>query len=82
MLVAFNVTQLAKWGYKEDTIFIDPMAPEFRPKEINPDDFTDNAIRKKLDWFWSLDAYDRTGRNRNKFGYGRWGKGRYGRGKK
>ncbi|KAF2822088.1 Cupredoxin [Ophiobolus disseminans] len=60
MLVAFNVTNLAKWGYDNSTLFIDPMEPQFRPKNINADDFTEEAIHKKLDWFWSLNAYNRT----------------------
>jgi bilirubin oxidase len=60
MLVAFNVTNLAKWGYDESTVFIDPMEPAFRPKAIVPEDFTDEAIWAKLDWFWSLNAYNRT----------------------
>jgi bilirubin oxidase len=49
MLVAFNVTNLAKWGYNETTVFIDPMETDFRPKTIVPADFTDEAVRKKLD---------------------------------
>lgn len=60
MLVAFNVTNLAKWGYDKSTLFIDPMEPAFRPKDIRAEDFTDVAIRGKLDWFWSLNAYNRT----------------------
>jgi bilirubin oxidase len=60
MLVAFNVTNLAKWGYNETTVFIDPMETDFRPKTIVPADFTDEAVRKKLDWFWSLNAYNRS----------------------
>jgi len=60
MLVAFNVTNLEKWGYNESTLFIDPMEPAFRPKNISPEDFTDDAIQTKLDWFWGLDAYNRT----------------------
>jgi bilirubin oxidase len=59
MLVAFNVTNLGKWGYDETTVFIDPMEPAFRPKTIVPADFTDEAVLKKLDWFWSLSAYNR-----------------------
>jgi bilirubin oxidase len=59
MLVAFNVTQLEKWGYDASTLFIDPMESEFRPKNVVAGDFTDEAIRRKLDWFWSLDAYNR-----------------------
>ena len=60
MLVAFNVTQLEKWGYDNTTIFIDPMEPKFRPKDVNPEDYTEEAIYKKLDWFYSLDAYNQT----------------------
>lgn len=60
MLVAFNVTNLEKWGYNESTLFIDPMEPTFRPKNIVPEDFTDAAIQAKLDWFWGLDAYNRS----------------------
>ncbi|KAF2710227.1 bilirubin oxidase [Pleomassaria siparia CBS 279.74] len=58
MLVAFNVTQLAGWGYTNDTIFIDPMQPEFRPKDINPADYVVDAIMKKLAWFYSTNAYN------------------------
>jgi bilirubin oxidase len=58
MLVAFNVTQLEKWGYNSSTIFIDPMEPEFRPKDIDSRDYTEEAIRNKLDWFYSLNAYN------------------------
>ncbi|KAK1913807.1 hypothetical protein P3342_007052 [Pyrenophora teres f. teres] len=60
MLVAFNVTQLEKWGYDNSTIFIDPMEPRFRPKDANPEDYTEESIYKKLDWFYSLDAYNQT----------------------
>ncbi|KAH7380437.1 Cupredoxin [Phaeosphaeria sp. MPI-PUGE-AT-0046c] len=60
MLVAFNVTNLEKWGYNESTMFIDPMKPAFRPRNIKPEDFTDTAIQAKLDWFWGLNAYNRT----------------------
>lgn len=60
MLVAFNVTQLENWGYDNSTIFIDPMEPAFRPKDITSADFTDQAIRSKLDWFWSLNVYNQT----------------------
>jgi bilirubin oxidase len=60
MLVAFNVTNLARWGYDEFTMFIDPMEPAFRPKNIDPAEFTNDAIYKKLEWFWSLGAYNRT----------------------
>jgi bilirubin oxidase len=59
MLVAFNVTNLAKWGYDNSTVFIDPMQLEFRPKDIHAEEFSDDAVREKLNWFWSLDAYNR-----------------------
>ncbi|KAH7385947.1 bilirubin oxidase [Pyrenochaeta sp. MPI-SDFR-AT-0127] len=60
MLVAFNVTRLENWGYDNTTVFIDPMEPAFRPKDIISGDFTDQAIRSKLGWFWSLNAYNQT----------------------
>lgn len=60
MLVAFNVTNLAKWGYDESAVFIDPMEPAFRPNTITAEVFADDAVRLKLDWFWSLNAYNRT----------------------
>jgi bilirubin oxidase len=58
MLVAFNITQLANWGYDNSTLFIDPMQPEFRPKDYNEADYTDEAIDKKLAWFYSTNAYN------------------------
>ena len=58
MMVAFNVTNLEKWGYDNTTVFIDPMEPEFRPKNIDTADYTEEAIRSKLDWFYSLNAYN------------------------
>jgi bilirubin oxidase len=58
MLIAFNVTQLEKWGYTNDTRFIDPMEPEFRPKDYDSADYTTDAILKKLAWFYSTDAYN------------------------
>ncbi|OCK82578.1 Cupredoxin [Lepidopterella palustris CBS 459.81] len=58
MLVAMNVTALAKWGYPPSTHFIDPMEPEFRPRPIIAVDFTEDAIQKKLAWLYSTDAYD------------------------
>jgi len=60
MLVAFNVTQLEKWGYDSSTLFIDPMEPVFRPKPADPEDYTDEAIKKKLEWFWRSNAYNQT----------------------
>ncbi|KAF2643829.1 bilirubin oxidase [Massarina eburnea CBS 473.64] len=58
MLVAFNVTNLAKWGYTNDTLFIDPMEEEFRPKPYNAADYTEDAIMKKIAWFYSTNAYN------------------------
>ncbi|KAF2269945.1 Cupredoxin [Lojkania enalia] len=58
MLVAFNVTQLPNWGYDNSTIFIDPLTPEFRPKDINSEDYTKDAIMSKLAWFYSTNAYN------------------------
>ena len=58
MLVGFNVTSLAKWGYPPSTHFINPMEPEFAPKAITASDFTEDAIEQKLAWFYSTDAYD------------------------
>jgi hypothetical protein len=34
------------------------MEPEFRPKNIDTADYTEEAIRSKLDWFYSLNAYN------------------------
>ncbi|KAF2005748.1 hypothetical protein P154DRAFT_318772 [Amniculicola lignicola CBS 123094] len=60
MLVSFNVSTLSQWGYSpNETIFIDPLTPEFRPKPIVGEDFTDAAIQKKLQWFYDSDAYKR-----------------------
>ncbi|KAJ6191923.1 bilirubin oxidase [Bipolaris maydis] len=42
------------------TIFIDPMQPEFRPRNINSADYTEEAILEKLDWFYHTNAYNRT----------------------
>jgi len=58
MMVAFNVTNLEKWGYDNSTMFIDPMEPKFRPKHVDDADYTEEAIRDKLDWFYSLNAYE------------------------
>ncbi|KAF2014792.1 bilirubin oxidase, partial [Aaosphaeria arxii CBS 175.79] len=58
MLAAFDVAQLSDWGYDNSTMFIDPMTPEFRPKDATPDDFTDEAIREKLAWLYSTNPYN------------------------
>jgi hypothetical protein len=57
MMVAFNVTNLEKWGYDNSTMFIDPMEPKFRPSEIDTAQYTEEAIITKLDWFYSLNVY-------------------------
>ncbi|KAF1962331.1 bilirubin oxidase [Byssothecium circinans] len=59
MLVAFNVTNLEKWGYTNDTLFINPMEEQFRPKPYNAADYTENAIMKKIAWFYSTNAYNK-----------------------
>ncbi|KAF2203222.1 Cupredoxin [Delitschia confertaspora ATCC 74209] len=58
MLTAMNISQLSEWGYDNSTHFIDPMEPQFRPKTITDDDFTEDAIMDKLQWFYDQDAYD------------------------
>ena len=58
MMAVFNVTNLAKWGYDASTLFIDPMQPEFRPRDIDSADYTEEAIVEKLEWFYSTDAYN------------------------
>ena len=64
MLVAFNVTQLEQWGYTNDTRFIDPENPEFAARDQKPEDYTTEAILKKVAWFWSTDAYHKSAVNR------------------
>ncbi|KAF2122934.1 bilirubin oxidase [Lophiotrema nucula] len=64
MLVAFNVTQLEQWGYTNDTRFIDPENPEFAARDQNQEDYTTEAILKKVAWFWSTDAYNKGNANR------------------
>ena len=66
MLAAFNVTALADFGYNETTRFIDPMDPQYRAVSFSDDDygkrngpFSESEIRKKLDWFVKLDAYNK-----------------------
>lgn len=58
MLDAFNVTSLAKWGYTNDTLFIDPLQPEFRPQDYSESAYTRSAIEAKLAWLWSTDPYN------------------------
>lgn len=54
------MTQLEKWGYDNTTLFIDPMEPRFRPKDITAEAYTETAIFEKLDWFYHTNAYNRT----------------------
>lgn len=64
MMAAFNVTALPDLGYDEKTTFLDPMEPRYRPKSFANNDFTSRtvdfseaAIRDKVAFFNSLDAY-------------------------
>ncbi|KAB2577214.1 Bilirubin oxidase [Lasiodiplodia theobromae] len=57
MMAAFNVSQIENFGYnKNETLFIDPMEPKWRAKDINPADFTDQAIQSKLAQFDAVDG--------------------------
>lgn len=63
-MAAFNVTALSDLGYDEKTTFIDPMEPRYRPRSFSDSDFasrrgdfSDAAIRDKVAFFNSLDAY-------------------------
>lgn len=58
MMVAFNISNLEKWGYDNSTLFIDPMQPEFRPKDINDDHYTEDAIMDKIKWFYGTNPYN------------------------
>jgi FtsP/CotA-like multicopper oxidase with cupredoxin domain len=57
MLTAINITTLSEWGYDDKTHFIDPMQEEFRPKAFADDDFTEDAIMDKMEWFYNTEAY-------------------------
>lgn len=59
MLGAFNVTQLSKWGYTNDTLFIDPMEPAFRPKNYTRSVSTEASIKRKISWFYSTNPYNK-----------------------
>jgi hypothetical protein len=68
MMAAFNVTAISDLGYDEKTSFIDPMEPRYRPKSFAKDDFrlrtgdfTPDAIKAKVEFFNSLDAYRNVG---------------------
>ncbi|KAF2746317.1 Cupredoxin [Sporormia fimetaria CBS 119925] len=58
MMVGFNVTNLENWGYDDTTQFIDPMQEEYRPKDINEDDYTEEAIMDKIKWFYGTNPYN------------------------
>ncbi|KAL1593135.1 hypothetical protein SLS60_010742 [Paraconiothyrium brasiliense] len=59
MLVAFSVPNLEKWGYTNSTLFLDPNEPEFQGKNVNSDDFTEDAINKKIAWLYSTNPYNK-----------------------
>ncbi|KAF1948831.1 hypothetical protein CC80DRAFT_529783 [Byssothecium circinans] len=66
MLAAFNVTELADFGYPETTRFIDPMEPRYRAVSFSESDFqshsgpfTEQAITEKLKFFIGLEAYQK-----------------------
>lgn len=66
MLAAFNVTALSDLNYPETTRFIDPMEPRYRAVSFSDDDyahrsgpFDDSEIKKKLNFFIGLDAYNK-----------------------
>ena len=58
MLVAFSIPNLEKWGYTNNTLFIDPLQPEFQGKDYNSDDYTEEAINNKIAWLYSTDPYN------------------------
>jgi hypothetical protein len=58
MMVAFNVTNLERWGYDNTTAFIDPLQPEFRPKDVEDSHYTKDAIMDKIKWFYGTNAYN------------------------
>lgn len=58
MMVVFNITNLENWGYDNSTDFIDPMQPEFRPKDIDETHYTEDSIMDKINWFYDTSAYN------------------------
>jgi hypothetical protein len=58
MMAAFNVTFLTDLGYNE-THYIDPMEPRWRPKPQNPADFTDQAVFDRVQFLTSFQAYNK-----------------------
>jgi bilirubin oxidase len=57
MMAAFNVTDFVDLGYDE-TSFVDPMDPRWRPRPIVAPDFTDAAIRQRIRYMASLQPYN------------------------
>ncbi|KAH7076428.1 Cupredoxin [Paraphoma chrysanthemicola] len=57
MMAAFNVTDLGDWGYTETSRFLDPMEKRWRAKPINDRDDETEQVRKKCEFFESLEAY-------------------------
>ncbi|KAL0253072.1 hypothetical protein SLS55_010522 [Diplodia seriata] len=58
MMAAFDVDKLEDFGYnKNETLFLDPMDPQWRAKDITEADFTDEAIQSKLAAFAAVDSY-------------------------
>ncbi|KAK3048193.1 hypothetical protein LTS18_012990, partial [Coniosporium uncinatum] len=53
MMAAFNVTQVADFGYGPETKFIDPMEERWRSKPYPPSE----SVEDKLKLFAGLDAY-------------------------
>jgi bilirubin oxidase len=59
MLVAFSVPNLEKWGYTNETMFLDPNQPEFKARNFNSDDFTEDAINSKIAFLYSTNPYNK-----------------------
>lgn len=59
MLAAFSVPNLEKWGYTNSTLFINPNQPEFQAKDYNEDDYTEQAINRKIAWLYSTNPYNK-----------------------
>lgn len=57
MMAAFNVTALPDLGYNE-TSFADPMEARWRAKNVNPADFTPEAITQKIQSMALLQPYN------------------------
>jgi bilirubin oxidase len=60
MMAAFNVSVLTDLGYNETNYYyIDPMEPLWRPRPIVPADFTDAAIKARVEFLASFEPYNR-----------------------